>query len=284
MTNLIKQMIPPFILSVIKKIIRWAIHKDGFWGRYYSWEEAKKKCSGYDADNILEKVKSAALNVKNGTTVYERDSCCFYDINYSFAIISFLLKAAIENNNKLNVLDFGGSLGSTYYQNRQFLPDLREFSWNIVEQSNFVTCGIQNFQDNTLHFYSTVEECKQKHDCNVLLLSGVIQYLEKPFEMIEQFKAMDCDYIIIDRTPFTHEKKDFISIQKVSPKIYSASYPHYFFNEDNFVSAILSDTYGGGGKYTLYYILEDIIDSSNFPNTYYKGFIFRRKTLNKNEK
>jgi putative methyltransferase (TIGR04325 family) len=38
-------------------------------------------------------------------------------------------------------LDFGGSLGSSYFQNKKFLDALRLVEWNVVEQENFVATG-----------------------------------------------------------------------------------------------------------------------------------------------
>ncbi len=47
-------------------------------------------------------------------------------------------KVVIENNNNLSVLDFGGSLRSTYYQNKTFLENLNSIEWSIVEQTHFL--------------------------------------------------------------------------------------------------------------------------------------------------
>ena len=43
-----------------------------------------------------------------------------------------------KNNDKLNVLDFGGSFGTTYYQNRKFLKHIKKVEWNIIEQKKIV--------------------------------------------------------------------------------------------------------------------------------------------------
>jgi putative methyltransferase (TIGR04325 family) len=74
---------------------------------------------------------------------------------------------------RLTVLDFGGSLGSTYFQNRKFLNFIGDLSWNIVEQPHFVKTGRLYFQNEILHFYYDVEECVKKENPNVLILSSV---------------------------------------------------------------------------------------------------------------
>lgn len=78
-------------------------------------------CKGYDSHKILDKCKRATLEVVNGNAVYERDSVLFDAIQYSWGLLAGLQYAAICTNNKLNVIDFGGSLGLTYHQNSNFL-------------------------------------------------------------------------------------------------------------------------------------------------------------------
>ena len=73
------------------------------------------------AQDILDKVLAATLKVKQGQAVFERDSVLFDEIEYSWPLLAGLMWAAASNGGKLNVLDFGGALGSSYYQNRKFL-------------------------------------------------------------------------------------------------------------------------------------------------------------------
>ena len=72
--------------------------------------------------------------MKRGEAVYERDSVIFDHIEYSFPVLCGLLRAAVEDDGKLNVLDFGGSLGSSYYQKKGFLAVCKHLRWSIIEQ------------------------------------------------------------------------------------------------------------------------------------------------------
>ena len=85
----------------------------GWFGDYKKWEALTALSGGYEAGPILDKTKNALLKVRNGEAVYERDSVLFDKKVYPFSVISALLYTAIECGNSLNVLDFGGSLGST---------------------------------------------------------------------------------------------------------------------------------------------------------------------------
>ena len=232
--NFLKAFIPPIAISFSRTLITKKVKNDKTetWsGDYASWAEAKARCTGYDSANIFEKCKNALLKVKNGQAVYERDSVLFDEIQYSWGLLAGLQKAALENGGKLCVLDFGGSLGSTYYQNREFLSSLKSLQWCIVEQPHFVDCGKEYFENKQLKFYPTIEECLMQFKPNVLLLSSVLQYLERPYEWIGKFVSLGIENIIIDRTSFVEGDKDILTIQNVPENIYGGTYPAWFFGK-----------------------------------------------------
>jgi len=214
------------------------------------------------------------LKVKNGEAVYERDSFLFDEVEYSQPLLDAFHKVVNENNGELDLIDFGGSLGSSYFQNKSLIKDLRKLNWSIVEQAHFVDCGREFIQGEELRFYYTIEEAMKEHRPKVLFLSSVIQYFEKPYELIEKCKGYQFDYIIIDRTAFIESMEDRITVQIVPDFIYKASYPSWFFNEKKFVAA-----------FGTHYELINDFDSKFDPReqleggvwSYRKGFVFRKK-------
>ncbi len=281
--KLLKLFIPPIVLKIKNKLIRKEIkekikeEKYGWFGNYTSWDEAKKECTGYETDIILQKVKNTLLKVKTGVAVYERDSVIFDKKEYSENLLIGLLKAASENDYKLNVLDFGGSLGSTYYQNKDLLQHLKEFSWNIVEQENFVKEGKKTFENEVLKFYSNIDDCLKENKINVLILSSVLQYLENYEKYINNLLEYDFEYIIIDRTSFINKSKTRIAKQIVPEFIYKASYPIAFFSENKFLQQFKE-------KYTVEKDFFSFCDPQKYilDNTthgYWKGFILKRNIV-----
>jgi putative methyltransferase (TIGR04325 family) len=209
-------------------------------GNYTSWHEAMADSTGYDAEIILEKAKDALLKVKNGEAIYERDSILFDEIQYSWPLLSGLMWVAACSEGRLNVLDFGGSLGSTYFQNRAFLVGLREVRWNIVEQARQVEVGKAWFEDDQLKFYPDIEGCLAATQPQVMLLCSVLQYLPDPYDRLDQLLNLPCEYLIIDRTPFWDGLTDRLCVQHVPSKIYSASYPSWIFSTERFCSQFTS--------------------------------------------
>jgi putative methyltransferase (TIGR04325 family) len=262
----LKKFVPPIILDFYRSLKSERL----FSGDYATWDEASKLSGGYDSGLILNRVREAVLKVKRGDAVYERDSVVFDKIEYSWPLLAGLLWVASRNGNRLNLLDFGGSLGSSYFQNRHFLNHLKELRWNIVEQPGFVECGKHHFEDEHLKFYCRLDECLANAHPDTLILSSVLPYLENPYLFLEDVMKRGFLHIIIDRTPFLADPNDRLTVQKVPAEIYPASYPAWFFSElkfRNFMAAnydLLAEFEG-----------QDYADIESK----YKGFIFKCKNI-----
>ncbi len=261
--EIIKKFLPPIIVSIYRSQSKY-----GFFGDYSSWEIAKNESTGYESAVILERVKNSLIKVKNGSVPYARDGVVFDELFYPFPLLTAFLQIAIENDNKLNLIDFGGSLGNSYYQCRNSLSMLEDLTWNIVEQENFVRCGKENFENNQLKFFYDIESCVAVEQPNSIFMSGVIQCLESPYDFLQEVFDYSFKYIILDRVPFTKQGGDRLTVQKVPPEIYSASYPAWFFDFNKFLSLFAE-------KYDLVFEF-DSFDKVNLPS-YFKGFFFRKK-------
>ena len=245
----------------------------GWSGSYSSWSEVLEKTDGYQKDVILEKTKEAGLKVKSGLAVYERDSVLFDKKEYPFALISFLLHSANLKKRPLHILDFGGALGSTYYQVKEFLgPDVCA-SWNVVEQEHYVTCGKDYFADGLLDFYENIDSCLKDVKIDFVLLSGSVQYLEKPHEFFNQLVDYNFEFLLFDRTAFHHGSGDRLTLQLVPAEIYPASYPSWFFNQEDFLKHFLPK-YKLIADFAPYVDGEAITLIDNLPQAYNRGFYF----------
>lgn len=250
--------------------------KYGWFGDYKNWEELAALSGGYEANTILEITKESLLKVKNGQAVYERDSVLFDKKLYPYSIISALLYAAVESGGVLNVLDFGGSLGSTYYQVRDLIPPAVKMQWSVVEQTDYVKCGQELFEDEILKFHFTIAESMASAKANVLLLSSVVQYLQKPHDFLAEIQGFDFEYIIIDRTSFINDNQpDRLTLQIVPPDIYEAKYPAWFFNEKKLLEHF--SNYEIKVEFESYVPGEQDIEIDHVKRGYDKGFFLVRK-------
>lgn len=229
--DMIRLVTPPVFIHLAKRLRgNGPADAYGLSGDYHSWDEAVAASTGYDSEIILTKTRDALLKVKNGEAVYERDSVLFDEIQYAWPLLAGLMWVAAQSDGRLNVLDFGGSLGSTYLQNRRFLQQLPFVCWNIIEQPRQVAVGKADFEDEQLRFYGDIADCLAETHPNVIILSGVLQYLERPFDVLQRLVECPCDYLIVDRTPFWEGAQDRLCVQHVPATIYAASYPSWIFS------------------------------------------------------
>ena len=272
--DFIKTLIPPIVISTLQFFRKVDLSSELRWsGDFKSWADAKAECTGYDTNLILEQCKKSMLKIKSGEAVYERDSVLFNEIQYNWVLLATLLKITLGNQGSLKVLDFGGSLGSSYFQNKQFLEGASDLKWGIVEQSHFVDCGKEHFENDNLKFFYSLEDCFNDIKPDVALFSSVLQYIENPYGLIDHLLTFKIPYLIIDRTAFIEASTELLTVQNVPERIYKASYPAWFFNKEKFINHFLS-------HYDLVFEANVIIDAAEYIGehfTFRKALIFKLK-------
>jgi putative methyltransferase (TIGR04325 family) len=259
----VRRLVPPIAWDALRARVGTRWH-----GNYRSWEEAARACGGYDAPAILERVAAATRAVVRGEAACERDSILFDRNQYSWPVLAALLWIAARRDGRLNVVDFGGSLGSSYRQNAKFLASLGEVRWSIVEQANFVELGRREFETEVLRFYSDLEACLVETKPDVVFFSGVLQCIENPYAVLDVVTRAGIPFLVMDRTPFIQGSEDRLTVQTVSKRVYSASYPAWFFSREKFMAAL-------GNGYRLVEEFESGDRAVTVPSRYL-GFIFQR--------
>ncbi len=263
--NALKPFIPKVAIDLYK-----ALFVPKVWqGHFASWEEAQTQCEGYGKQEILEKIVASALAVKEGRAAYERDSVTFKE-EKTYPPLLEALALASASSTSLNIIDFGGSLGSTYYQHLKFMKQTPTIKWNIVEQAHYVEKGKALFESNQLKFHFTIEDISVGEN-ELLTLLSVLPYLPKPWEFLETVLSQRKPRsVFIDRSYFSYDDEDRITIQTVPPSIYRASYPCWFFSETKLKSLM--------SKYNYELLLSFQCDGQADIPAAHKGFFFQKKS------
>jgi putative methyltransferase (TIGR04325 family) len=209
-----------------------------FRGDYDTWASARIQATGFEDSRILDRVLAATLRVRDGQAAYERDGITFVKAQQDEMLLDALKHVRNECSGRLRVLDFGGSLGSTYWRHRHDFDHNQDFSWAVVEQLGFVVAGRKHLSKSALRFYPNVAEAVAAGSYDVLLCSTALQYLESPNEALADWMTAGWPFILLNNLPLHESGPDRIRVQHVPPEIYPASYPVWFFNRRDFLRRV----------------------------------------------
>ena len=115
--------------------------------------------------------------------------------------------------------------------------EVDKFTWSATETTVTLT-----FTDEDGDSESMIFEVIENEKPNILLLSSVLQYISKPYDLLNELLKNNFEIILIDRTMFSKTNKK-IKLQSVPPKIYKASYPCWFLDELEFINYFESNNY-----------------------------------------
>lgn len=202
------------------------------------WSQAMASSKGYSDEAILERVARATREVLAGRAAFERDSVLFHEPAHPFQILAPLLRHALLHDGKLEVIDFGGSLGSTYRQCLPFLPPLAHLGWHVVEQAQFVAAGKAEFAHRELHFHPSIEELPALAAPPLLLASSVLQYMAQPDALVDAWTRSPASTLVIDRTPLSDAADHVLCLQHVPRWIYDASYPCWILSRERLMQQL----------------------------------------------
>ena len=127
----------------------------------------------------------------------------------------------------MSVLDFGGSLGSLYFQHREQCRTLGVARWTVVEQEAFAEVGREQLADGTLGFSTDLTSALSASPTDVALLSAVLPFVEHYLDPLDRILDARVPVVCVDRTYLSDDGRS-IWVQHVPREIYAASYPCHF--------------------------------------------------------
>jgi putative methyltransferase (TIGR04325 family) len=232
----LRALVPQVIRNFARRLRPGASQQDiRYVGNYSSWSEAAAAARGYADPSILANSIEASRLVKTHQAAFERDGIAFASMEYHFPLAWALARVAAWRG-RLNVLDIGGALGSTYHQNRHLLPKHLQISWSIVEQPAYVEAGRREFSNDEVTFHASAQEALGARTYDLLLLSGVLQYVAEPDNLLDSLLGHDFPAIILDRIPLIESPARRLTVQSLPLSLYRASYPAWFFSEIELLS------------------------------------------------
>ena len=232
MFNKLRVALVPPVLS------NWAVQHSKYATKFRqvdTWSQAVSGSSGYSDPEIILRVDSATRLVIAGKAAFERDGFLFTEPDTRWPILAGLLQAHARDGH-LRVVDYGGALGSVYWQHRAHFTGLN-IVWGVVEQESFVQCG-KNLPTSEIGFFTDLDLAVSTIAPNVILFSSVLQYLVDPFALLSKVIQETQAVIIIDRTPTSTSPTNIPVIQRVPAHIYSGSYPAWIISQSELDSRL----------------------------------------------
>jgi putative methyltransferase (TIGR04325 family) len=222
----------------LRRIVRWSIpfrRQSWYSGPYPTWEDAQDASAGYGDEAILARVIAAARDVRAGRALWDRDGSTFTKPSLNQPLVRALRRIGDVEGGRLDLVDFGGGFGSTWWQHKEVLGDVAR--WRVVEQPSFVATG-EEFATDVLTFHVSLAEAQHASASPTVLLSGVLQYLEKPLELLASLSGLGFSHVVLDRTPFVTANSDEIVVQHTPPALGGGSYPSWLFTRTSILTAI----------------------------------------------
>lgn len=231
--RLARDLLPPALTrALVGRPPGQLVFEDGF----DSWAAACDAAAGYDAATILAQVQRATDEVVAGRAAMERDGVLFDHLEVRWPVAGPLLWQAARHGGSLRVVDYGGSLGSTYRQLSALTVGV-DVRWAVVEQPAFVAAGA-DYADGRLSFHPTIGDAVSAVGPTVALLSSVLQYLPDPHSVLRELAASGVEGIVVDRTPMTDDAADRPAVEHVPPEIYAGSYATWLLSEERLLDAV----------------------------------------------
>jgi len=263
-TNL-KGLLPPLCSKWYRNYLYQKGIKNGtlaaITGDYTSFEEAAQDSGTYDDELYAEKVLQTYRDV-HGKQSWPMET-------HDWRLLS-KVSLGMGQEGGLRVLDIGGSSGDYFFKLKSFLGKEAIKSWIIVEAKKVVDKmrGIDPF----LKYVSSMDDIDRENlDINFVFISGTLQYLEKPFQILESLIPLRADFICINKSILWDRPTKIM--KQITPDAMRSSRPIWIFNE-----AAIKDKLS-----TLSYRLLWAYDNSELV-TYipgcgslvYRGLFFRR--------
>ncbi|HVN01416.1 MAG TPA: methyltransferase, TIGR04325 family [Caulobacteraceae bacterium] len=201
---------PPLVWRLLRRLRPDDAPLDG---PLADWAAAAGRATGWDSPGIAREALRAAEAVRDGVAAFERDSRPLERIIYSPTILAALL-LALDRYGRLNVVDFGGGLGSNFHQNIKLIRALAHgpTDWRVVERPSLARLGAERFQTPGLRFYADLDAARLEDA--VLMFTGSLQYVEDAFGFLDD-AVRGFDIVALDRVLVSEGDEHEVYLQRL---------------------------------------------------------------------
>lgn len=259
--SLVKTIHPRVLVARIKDIRRarnFPNNVNGVLGVFSSFAQA----SGASPRN-----GRLGYDTQEHSTMYDSRIGKLYIYDYAVAFWLSQILPQVKT-----VFDLGGHKGELYYGFSQRL-DLAEIVWRVCDVPTTVREGARYARQRQCNALTFTDSPQDGDGCDLLIASGVLQYLEDDLASIVRKWQKQPRFVIVNITPM-YDGEEYITLQNTQ-----LSYnPYRVFNRTKLISSLtqlgyeLHDDWRTERSLNVPFHPERYVES-------YQGFLLRRKDL-----
>lgn len=229
-----------------------------FTGAYQSYDEAisdirKSSLTGYDNDEIVDVSLEAMVQI----------------FSWDYPVLFWLDRLKRPGT---NILDAGGHVGTKFVAFRNLL-DLRQIKWTVYDLPALVRAGNKMLASdpslNALHFTSDLGEVEH---VDILLASGLMQYLDKSFMQFIADMPNRPDNIIINKVA-TRDGETVTTLEQIG----NAQVAYQIRNRQELEQGFLREGYEIIDSWIIPELAHRIATHRHFGMSVSRGYVLERK-------
>ncbi len=184
-------------MTSLRAIARRLVHRPRF-EQSPSFELAQASASGFNDDRVPRIVASKTQAMRNrlGRVVESRQTA------QNLAVLAYVAK---DLSRQIDVVDFGGACGATFYQMDHLLPGLIR-TWKVVEVKEMIQECDHASASERLEFFESLEDAANIAKPDLVLAHGVLPYTPQPTETLKVIlKSFRPAFLYLSRTAAIEE-------------------------------------------------------------------------------
>lgn len=216
--------------------------------QFSTFKQSEQFCNIYNKDNYSNRelnnfrLERFILNFENLHSI-PQPSLKFLIESLSYYLIQF--------KRFPKILDLGGGFGDGFLYLRNIFKNI-DIDYSIVEQTQVVELSKNiDFKSKSNHkitFYNSLDLALNKNNYDFLFISGVLQYLEYPYQYLEKINDSNINAIGLTRNSFSKNELYFSQMSYlfhngtgIVPKNFKnhiVLYPHTTIEEEKLVNSL----------------------------------------------
>jgi putative methyltransferase (TIGR04325 family) len=207
----LRDFLPPIVRKVYRTVRRGRAETNH---TYSSFQEALRACGkGYEEEELTRVVLGKTLAYKKSLEVASHATVSATEA-FGMLSMAHLLTHSEAASRRITVLDLGGACGAHYFAFKRFFGDRIRFRWLVVETPTMCRLAEPLRNDELAFFDSLPAALRSGENPDLLHVSGVLQFVEHPYVMLDLLVKSGAPYLFFNRMAFTAKANDVIGVRR----------------------------------------------------------------------